>query len=986
MPSEPELEIIDLHDEPPRQIPWRRMIFLFGSLFLLFLLYHNGVPLYVDALWFKEVGYSRVFMTQVIAKSSLFFGFGGLFFVVLYSNIRIARRMASDPSNRRLMERFGAEWSGSLQRGLGVVILGVSLFLSLWAGRLAANQWADMLAFQNATPFGTNDPIFGQDIGFYVFRLPFFQYVYDFLLGLLVMTTLGVVIVHVADRAIESLAGLRNISPRVQRHLLVLGTSIALLQAWGTRLAMYDLLTRDNGVFHGGGYTDLHYRLFGFQAQLALLLVTAVLCLGSLWIPKAARLSVASVGLWVISLVLLGNMVPSAVQKWMVEPNQFSMEQSYIQRNIEYTRKGFGLEQVQHVDNFPANGSLNGATLRNQMPTISNIRLWDHNYLARVYSQNQTVKTYYKFEQDYYGDAHPNNIDVDRYTIEGQTRQVMLGVREMDNASLPPAAQTWQNRRLGYTHGYGIVMSPVNRVENGLPNYFLEGIPPLAHPTAEPALKLDRPEIYYGLLNNDYVFVNTEQQEFDYPATDATGNKGGSQDHYTTYQGRGGIVIGGSALTKLAFTSLLGDTNILLARNFKPETRVLFRRDVRERIHLIAPFVQQDSDPYIVLAEGRLIWVMDAYTLSDRYPYSTPVNIGVTPYSSIAPNYIRNSVKITVDAYDGTVNLYLSDPKDPVAQTYNRAFGGILKPLSEMPSALRKHLRYPEDLFRLQRSVYATYHVDDPRVFYLKEDAWAIPNEPNLETSKEPNDTAPNSRGRQMEPYYVVMRRPEEQKEEFLLMSPMSPINREDKNMLGWMCARCDGDHYGELVLYRFPQQESVNGPSQVIALINSDPIISPQLSLLRQGGSSATFGNLIVIPVDKSLIAIAPLYIEASNSAKLPQLQKVVVVFGQRAVMENTLEEALAKLFSGYVDTKNGTEKEPEEKPSTGVVLTVPPAVRSMIDRVEREYNSAQQKLRAGDFAAYGAALKELEKSLQELKHMTGGVPSVKKSENPTR
>lgn len=979
MPSEPELEIVDLHDEPPRQIPWRRLIVFSLFFFVLFLLYHNGIPLYIDALWFKEVGYSSVFTTQVLTKTKLFFGFGGLFFVVLYGNISLARRMASDQSNRRLLERFGGEWSGSLQRGLGLMVLAVSLFLSLWAGRLAANQWADMLAFQNATPFGTNDPIFGQDIGFYVFRLPFWEYVYSFLLGLLVMTTIGVVIIHVADRAIEAVVGLRNIPPRVLKHLLVLGTALAFLQAWGTRLAMYELLARDNGVFHGGGYTDLHYYLFGFQAQIALLMLTACCCFLTFLKPKAVRLTVISVGLWGASMVILGAIVPAVVQKTMVEPNQFSMEQPYIKRNIEYTRKGFGLEKVRRVDNFPANGSLNGATLRNQTSTISNIRLWDHNFLARVYSQNQTVKTYYKFEQDYYGSSHPNNIDVDRYTIGGQTRQVMLGVREMDSSSLPDTSQTWQNRRLSYTHGYGIVMSPVNKATDGLPNYFLEGIPPRSHPANEPALKLDRPEIYYGLLNNNYAFVNTEQQEFDYPATDVTSGKGGSEDHYTTYQGKGGIVIGNAPLAKLAFSALLGDVNVLWARNFKPETRVLFRREVRERIHLIAPFLQLDTDPYIVLDGGRLVWVMDAYTVSDRYPYSTPVTIGVTPYSSIAPNYIRNSVKITVDAYDGTVNLYLADPNDPIAQTYNRAFGGILKPLSEMPETLRKHLRYPEDLFRLQRSVYATYHVDDPRVFYLKEDAWAIPNEPNIDTGKDSPELSSSNRGRQMEPYYVVMRRPEEQKEEFLLMSPMSPINREDKNMLGWMCARCDGENYGELVLYRFPQQESVNGPSQVIALMNSDPIISPQLSLLRQGGSNATFGNLIVIPIDKSLIAIAPLYIEASSSAKLPQLQKVVVVFGQHAVMENTLEEALAKLFSGYANTASSTDQEPAATTPSSAVLRVPPALKSLIDRVETQYNTAQQRLRSGDFAAYGVALKDLERTLKELKRMTGGMPPPK-------
>jgi uncharacterized membrane protein (UPF0182 family) len=980
MPDTPELEIIDLSDEAPRKLPWGKITALFAILFILFLTFHNGVPLYIDALWFKEVGYTSVFTTQIIAKTLLFFGFGAVWFAVLYGNITIARRMASDEANRQLLSRFGAEWSGGVQRALGIVILLVTLFLSLWAGRLAANQWADFLTFQNATPFGKTDPVFGIDIGFYIFRLPFWQYLHQFLLSLVVFSTIAVVLVHVADRAVESLAGLPNVAPRIQKHLLVLGAAFALLLAWKQRLAAYGLLVADNGVFHGAGYSDLHYRLLGLNVQMVVLVVTALLCLVALGNVKWMRLCVVGGVTWAVVAVVMGAVVPTALQKWVVVPNQFTMEQPYIQQNITSTRQGFGLEDVKHVDNFPANESLDTVSLRNNRQTLSNIRLWDHNYLARVYSQNQTVKTYYKFEQTYYGNEQPNNIDIDRYRIGGELRQVMLGAREMDNDSLPPTAQTWQNRRLGYTHGYGAVMSPVNKVVDGLPTYFLQGIPPRATPPQEPALKLDRPEIYYGLLNTEYVFVDTEQQEFDYPATDTAGGKGGSQDHYTTYQGKGGIVIGNHALAKLAFSAFLGDTNILLSRSFKPSTRVLFRREVRERVHLIAPFLQLDSDPYLVVAEGRMVWILDAYTISDRYPYATPLPVFVTPFSRINPNYIRNSVKITVDAYDGAMNLYLSDPKDPIAQTYNKAFGNILKPLSEMPASLREHIRYPEDLFRLQRTVYATYHVDDPRVFYLKEDAWAIPNQPSDSGGVDPKDRSTSSRGMQMEPYYVVMRLPEAKQEEFLLMSPMSPINREDKNMLGWMCARCDGENYGQLVLYRFPQQASVNGPAQVISLINSDPIISPQLSLLRQGGSEATFGNLLILPIEKSLLAIAPLYIEASSSAKLPQLQKVVVVFGQRAVMENTLEAALERLFAGYgaeADKPSGKGISTSVVP-TGTTLAVPPAVRSLIDLADTDYQKAQQQLRAGDFGAYGATLKELERTIKELKRVTGS-PSPK-------
>lgn len=978
MPEEPIIEIIDLNEPEPYNIPWRRLTLFGGLIFACFLLFHNGVPLYIDSLWFHEVGYTSVFTRQIIAKSLLFFGMGGIAFALLYGNVLLARKMASDKINKEWLERFGANWGDGLQKALGRTLFLVCLFVSLWAGRLASNEWVNFLAYQNVTPFNVIDPVFHKDVSFYVFNVPFLEYLNNFLLVTLLASTIVVVAVHSVTRAMESLAGLPNIEPRILKHLLVLGAGLAILQASATRLNSYDLLTKDNGIFHGAGYADIHYRLFAYNAQMWLLLLTAILCFITLAQPKRIRWVFASALCWVGAWLVLGEGIPSAMQKWSVEPNQLAMEQEYLKQNIAYTRKGFGLENVKVVNDFPADESLNGMTLRNQKSTLSNIRLWDYNYLAKVYAQNQTVKTYYKFEQNYLDGERPNNIDIDRYKIGGQTRQVMLAAREMDITNLPRAAQTWQNMRLGYTHGYGLVMSPVNKSIDGLPGYFLQGIPPKATPKTEANLKLDRPEIYYGLLNDEYVCVNTTQQEFDYPSTDGAG----AQDHYATYGGKGGIGIGNSELAKLAFSAFLGDVNILLAKTFKADTRLLFRREIRERIHLIAPWVQQDSDPYLVLSEGRMTWIMDCYTISDRYPYATPINVRVTPNSSITPNYIRNSVKATVDAYEGTVNLYLSDTNDPIAQTYNKAFGNMLKPLTDMPAGLRDHLRYPEDLFRLQRTVYATYHVDDPRIFYLKEDAWGIPSEPNAETSPAPNAEGARSTARQMEPYYVVMRLPDEKEEEFLLMSPMAPINREDKNMLGWLCARCDAPNYGQLELYRFSQQASVNGPSQVIALINSDPIISSQLSLLRQGGSNATFGNLLVLPIDKSILYIAPLYIEASSSAKLPQLQKVVAVFGQRAVMENTLEEALARLFPGYIENAQNANAPSATSPplkTGGTPVTVSVELKSLIERVGSQYDSAQQKLKTGDFAGYGATLKELEKTITELRRMSGGNPSKK-------
>ena len=980
----PEIILPDDDDNESQPRPNFRKIFLALGLFLiLFVLYHDAAPLYTDWLWFQEVGYSGVFTTTILAKTVLFSVVGLLFFALFYSNARLARRMAPEQADQFLMERFGPEWGASLQRAIGWIIFGVAVFLSLWAGRLAADNWTQWLEFRNAVPFHRVDPVFGNDISFYAFRLPFLTSIVTFALGSLAITLATVVVIHVADTAIDSFAGLPDVKGGVRTQLLALVAAMALVQAVATRLDAYELLFKDNGIFTGAGYADLHFRLFALNAQVVLLVLTALACLLTLRRGPGFRWPLTAATAWLGVMLVFGNIIPGIVQKTVVEPNQFTQEQEYLRRNIAFSRQGFGLENVRRVDNFPADNSLTAAGLQANRDTLDNVRLWDYEYLGKVYAQLQSIKPYYKFEQIAVGDSRPYNIDIDRYIIGGKVRQVMLAAREMDTDALPSAAQTWQNQRLGYTHGYGLAMSPVNRITEGNPDYFLSGLPVTASAQA-PELKVSQPDIYYGLLAHDYVFTNAAQQEFDYPATE-NASVAGSQDRYTNYSGKGGIRIGNSELRKTAFSIRFGDANVLLAKNFTENTRVLFHRDIRDRLQTIAPFIQQDADPYLVVDpdDGRLVWMIDCYTMSDKYPYATPQEMQVNPVTFVAPNYIRNSVKATVDAYDGTVKLYLADPNDPVALTYSHIFPGLLRPMAEMPAGLRAHLRYPEDLFRLQRAVYASYHVDDPRVFYLKEDAWAIPVEPNADQtvvvkSSDPTAApAPTAALKRMEPYYVIMRLPEapQGQTEFLLMSPLSPINRESQNILGWMCARCDPGHYGELVLYRFPQSASVAGPSQIVQLINSDRVISPQLSLLRQGGSSANLGNILVIPVEKSLLYIAPLYVEASSQTnKLPQLQKVIVAFGGRAVMEDTLDRALAALFPGGESTPNPPDNPNHETQPTGPPSNIPVAVRSLIERASGQYDAAQSKLTARDLVGYATAMKEFEKTLADLRRASRG------------
>jgi uncharacterized membrane protein (UPF0182 family) len=973
--------------------------FVLAGLFLLFIVVQNAVPIYTDWLWFGEVGYRNVFFTTIESKLLLFFVFGIAFFALFYMSLRHARSLRPESADRFLLQTLGPEWSGFVGRGIGWLLFVVALFISLWAGRLAVDYWSNWLEFVHGVPFGIRDPVFGIDAGFYVFKVPFLRFACDFVFYSILVTGIAVVAIHVADRAIETVGGLPEAEPRVKKQLLLLAAGLALMRALSCRLDAYDLLLSDNNVFSGAGYTDLHVRLLGLDLQMLLLGLTVVVCVVAIFRRGEFRWPIIAACSWLACMVVFGMLLPAVVEKAYVEPNQYLAEREYISRNIKYTREGFGLKTVRQVTDFPADLSLDAAGLKSDQTTLDNVRLWDYDYLGQVYGQLQTIKTYYKFRRTAPDGSTQDNIDIDRYPAGGTVREVMLAARELDASSV---SQTWQNQRMAYTHGYGVVMSPVNRVAQGGPAYFLQGIPVVTSPEAAD-IRISQPDIYFGQLDQDYVFVETEQQEFDYPTTEGGGQAGqlGAQDHYTRYHGKGGIRIGDAPLAKLAFSLRLGDPNVLLARGFRSGTRVLFRRDVRERVQAVAPFLQLDGDPYLVVEpdNGRLVWVLDCYTLTDRFPYSSGVTLAINPVVSEKPNYIRNSVKAVVDAYEGSVNLYLADPKDPIARTYMHIFPGLLKPMSSMPAGLKIHLRYPEDLFRMQRAVYAIYHVDDPRVFYLKEDQWAIPTEPNpgvgtaQPAAAPPTDVTGGGEANgapaapeepHMVPYYVIMRLPAgtdgpgvTEHAEFLLMSPLAPYKREKQNILGWMCARCDGDNYGQLVLYRFAQSTSVEGPSQVIALANADTTISKELSLLRQGGSNANFGNLLVIPIGHSLLYIAPLYVSATNST-LPQLQRVLVTFGSRVVMEETLDKALADIFQGYAPGTAAAQPSAPAAPSaaptpTGRTISMPAPVRALIQRAGGQYESAQSKLKAGDFAGYGAAIKELEATLKQLQQAAG-------------
>jgi uncharacterized membrane protein (UPF0182 family) len=881
----------------------------------------QAVPLYTDWLWYQEVGYAQVFLTILTLRAWLVVGVGLATFLVLYVNLAFAARAARPDVLWELEDTLGLPGRAVLEpiiRRLLAPVLGVIAFLS---GTSASIHWRTVLEYFNATPFGVTDPLFGRDLSFYVFLLPFWRLLYGWGLLLLVGTLLLSAAVYVLQRSLVLTAQGPRLAAGARTHLLLLGAGVLVLRAWGFWLDRYELLYSPRGVVFGASYADVHASLPVLRWLAVLALLAAAAVLAQIWRPGwrvSGGALVVLVLLWVGGLQLY----PAALQRFRVTPNELEAERPYIEHNIRLTRQAYALDRVEEKD-FPAEEDLTPAALDRNDLTVKNIRLWDHRPLLTTFGQLQEIRTYYKFL----------DVDNDRYVIDGEYRQIMLSPRELSYRHLP--SRIWINEHFIFTHGYGVVMGPVNRISpEGLPEFFVKDIPPVS----TGFLEVTRPEIYYGESSNDYVFVRTRAQELDYPA--------GDQNVYTRYAGRGGILVD-SFLRKLAFAIRFGELKILLSDDLVAESRIMIYREVGRRVRQVAPFLRFDRDPYLVVTDdGRLVWMIDAYTTTDRYPYATPVReVG---------NYIRNAVKATVDAFHGSVTLYMAEPADPLIRTYARAFPGLLKPLGEMPEDLQRHIRYPEDLFSIQARMYATYHMEDPQVFYNKEDLWAIPRR------------TVEGREREMDPYYTIMRLPGEKKEEFILLTLFNPSRRD--NMIGWMAARCDPPNYGKLLVYNFPKAKLVFGPRQVDARIDQDPVISAQLSLWNQRGSMTIRGSLLAIPIDQSLIYVQPLYLAAAEQGALPELRRVFVAYGNQIAMEPTLEQSLQRIFGARARIADG----PPRAPTPGLPPPDAP-LRALSQRAWEAWSRAQEALRRGDWAAYGEELRRLETALRELRDRAG-------------
>ena len=889
---------------------------------LLALLLLISVPsfaeIYTEWLWFGEVGFQPMFLKSLATKGLLGVAVFAGAFAFLFANLRLAVR---GPDRPFMLFAGGGDLQPIMleRRHLGFLAAGLSGVLALFISGIASSNWLVVLQFLNMTPFGEVDPIFGRDAAFYVFTLPFLDLVRYTGLGIVVLSFVGSTAGYVVTGQLALGPDGLSVGSKPRQHLAMLVAVIFVLLAAGAYLDMPRTLTTPGGILHGVSYTDDSVRLP------ALLVLTLVAGAGAL----AAAYAALSSTMWPVGAAVAGYMLvllggggaASLFQQFVVTPDEQDREGPYITHNIAATRRAFDLDNIDERQ-VSGDATLTMSDIENNSETINNVRLWDHQPLLDTFGQIQEIRTYYEFA----------SVDDDRYVVDGEYRQTMLSTRELNSNSLPN--RSWINERLQYTHGFGVAMGPVNEVtEEGLPVLFLRDLPP----TSETDLFVDEPSIYFGELSNDYVVVNTNTDEFHYPE--------GDDNISTRYDGTGGIDIG-SLFRRLLFSLRFRSYEILVSSQLNSTSRIILHRNISDRVEAIASFLQYDSDPYLVITNGRLFWIRDAYTVTGSYPYSTPVGSGI--------NYIRNSVKVVIDAYNGTTTFYLADPNDPIAVTLGKVFPGFLAPLETMPTGLLSHLRYPEGIFTLQAAMYSTYHMTNPSVFYNREDQWEVPIVD----------------GEQMEPYYTVMRLPGEEKAEFIQMLPFTPKGRN--NLAAWMVARSDSDVYGRMLVFQFPKQKLVYGPSQVVARINQDQEISPQITLWNQQGSEVIQGTLLVIPIEEALLYVRPIYLRASGG-RIPELKQVVVGYQNQIVMEATLDLALDRLFGGAEPSPATpstilADTEPTSDLSAPLAGTVASASRTLTQRAQESYTLALEAQRDGDWARYGEEIERLGEVLQQL------------------
>ncbi len=925
------------------------LIILFASL-------RTFAVFYTDALWFSSVNLHSVWVKLFEIKFGLMVVFAAIFAVLLLASLLVAERLAPKGPSLDAEDEFVKRYQeviGPYSRWLRAAVVVV---LSLIIGSQAIGQWNNWILFRNSTPFPTTDPQFHRNVAYFVFTLPFEQFLVHWTLVALFVVLLVTVLSHYLNGGIRLQGSRPRVRPAVKAHISVILGLLALVKAVGYYLARFSLDLSSNGYNQGADYTDVHARLPALELLILVSLAAAVLLIYNIR-RQGWALPILGVGLWFLVALTAGTIYPAAVQALKVNPAQNTLERPYIQRNIDATRAAMGLDAVKSAS-YPASSTLSAAQLSANSDTLANVRLWDQTQTQPTYDKLQDIRTYYQFD----------TLAVDRYKVNGTETPTIVGVREINDADLP--STSWVNTTLQYTHGYGMIVSPANlTTSNGDPQFAVGYVPPVSNsglPT------VTQPSIYFGLNNSGYVVANTKQPEIDFQLTNGTNVE-------THYKGDGGVQLS-NFFDQVMFAVRFSDINLLISNQITNQSRLMFDRGVQARVSKAAPFLSLDADPYPVLLDGHIDWIQDAYTTTDNYPYAQNADTSALPSGSGLNqnlNYVRNSVKVLIDAYTGKMTFYVMDPKDPIIQTYEKAFPGMFTPASKMSSALRQHLRYPEDIFTLQATMYGKYHITTAQSFYSAADAWALSPSPGSGSPSQPLQTTltTNAQGQEvstgqlqrMAPIYQEMEVPGQSKQSFTLLDAFVPISGQSQiqTLSGFMMAGSDPSDYGKLQMFVTPRDQPVQGPSIVAAKIDATKAVSQQISLLNQNGSSVQLGNVLMIPIADSLLYIQPLYVQSSRNT-FPELQQVIAVYGnQPAAIGASLSDALTTLFTAPVSTTPGGGG------STGALS---PQVRALLNAAQAAYEQSQTDLKAGQLGAYQTDIQTLESNLQEVQQLTGG------------
>ena len=928
------------------------------GLFILITTLRSIASFYTDYLWFQSIGQTGVWRGVLGTKFTLAFVFIGVFFVLLWVNLFIADRIAPKFRPAGPEEELIERYHELVGRRTGLVRIGVASLFALVAGAGASGEWQEYLLFRNYVPFHIQDPQFHKDVGFYVFQLPFLSYVVGWLFMAFVIVFIVTAVAHYMNGGIRVQTPFQRVTPQVKAHLSVLLAVLALVKAGGYYLQQFSLSVSTRGTVDGPTYTDIHAQLPAIRLLLAISVFSVLLFLYNIF-RRGWVLPVLGVGLWAFVAVIAGTILPTFVQKFQVEPSESTKEKPYIERNIEATRAAMNLDHVT-TTNFANDNKLKTTDLQSNQETVNNIRLWDPNIMPDTYRALQGLKPFYKI----------NDVDVDRYIINGHLTQVVLSARELNSDGVPQ--QSWEGTHLAFTHGYGVVLSSSSaQTSDGQPDQLIRGIPI----TNQTDIALNQPDVYFGQGLDGYVVVNSKRQEVDFE--DIAGN-----NQVTNYSGADGVKLD-SWIKRAAFALRFGDFNPLVSGNVTPSSKVLINRDINARLSAIAPFLTFDGDPYPVMIDGRLQWIVDGYTTTDRYPYAQRA---VTDQNSSLHgrfNYVRNSVKAVIDAYDGTTTLYIVDHNDPIIRAYQKAFPHLFS-ATDPSEALRAHFRYPEDIFRVQTNMWGRYHLDNTDDFYTQGPAWSVAPDPGtaVQTAATPNTTAtttqdnsppPASGG--IAPYYQLMRLPDETEQRFSILRPFVPTKGSGKQMTAFMVAKSDPDHYGELETFVMPGDSQPPSPTLVASTMGSDTNVSSLQTLLgiTSGGSKLQFGNLLIVPIEHSLLYVRPVYVQASGDNNPPLLRKVVVEYAGQVRVADTLVGALQQ-FSDFTDlpTDNTTTPPPTTTPTGPQQPTL--TAQELLARALQEFADADAALANKDLKTYQDKINQAQADVDAANKLLGG------------